>query len=178
MFKNLEPTVGIEPTTCSELHSQLGAALPTALNIFQKCFNAASILTGFQGSLQPPCGQQCVTFLPTRHGDRQHPLRRVNVSACVLTIPTDQVICRSDVIPSISLGLQHIHERSHYFQNWSQRSESNRRPAVYETAALPAELRWRNCILIMPCLRFRASNSTRRCAHRIRPIGGTVARDL
>ena len=27
---------------------------------------------------------------------------------------------------------------------WSQRSESNRRPAVYETAALPAELRWRN----------------------------------
>jgi hypothetical protein len=28
------------------------------------------------------------------------------------------------------------------FKNWSQRSESNRRPAVYETAALPAELRW------------------------------------
>ena len=27
-------------------------------------------------------------------------------------------------------------------ENWSQRSESNRRPAVYETAALPAELRW------------------------------------
>jgi hypothetical protein len=27
-------------------------------------------------------------------------------------------------------------------KNWSQRSESNRRPAVYETAALPAELRW------------------------------------
>ncbi len=25
---------------------------------------------------------------------------------------------------------------------WSQRADSNRRPAVYETAALPPELRW------------------------------------
>jgi hypothetical protein len=27
-------------------------------------------------------------------------------------------------------------------RKWSQRSDSNRRPAVYETAALPTELRW------------------------------------
>ncbi len=43
-------------------------------------------------------------------------------------------------------------------KNWSQRSESNRRPAVYETAALPAELRWRT-LAFQPRLDIRTTFS-------------------
>jgi hypothetical protein len=36
-----------------------------------------------------------------------------------------------------------VSELLRYQKNWSQRSGLNRRPTVYETVALPAELRWR-----------------------------------
>ena len=39
---------------------------------------------------------------------------------------------------------------------WSQRSDSNRRPAVYETAALPTELRW-HILPLQPLLDIRAA---------------------
>jgi hypothetical protein len=39
--------------------------------------------------------------------------------------------------------LQEYNGTSGLYQAYSQRPDSNRRPAVYETAALPTELRWR-----------------------------------
>ena len=59
---------------------------------------------------------------------------------------TKQLLCRLSYVGSYAIcemprmrGEMHMHENC---VGWSQRVDSNHRPAVYETAALPTELRW------------------------------------
>ncbi len=70
-------------------------------------------------------------------------LLRVVVNALALgTLELDQIILGHSG-KNKGLGIETRRERRvAYGVSWSHLSGSNRRPAVYKTAALPAELRW------------------------------------
>ena len=60
---------------------------------------------------------------------------------------TKQLLCRLSYVGSYAICETsrvrgNVHARECARQEWSQRVDSNHRPAVYETAALPTELRW------------------------------------
>ena len=122
----------------SESARTFGVALPTGLNISQKSLNGITTLRCLQVPLRSPSIRQVRALLPTGYDDRQHACRCVDLPACMLMVPTDQMVSRANIIPPISLRPQHIHKCSHGLKNGSRWP---RTPSGQPTPNMPVQTR-------------------------------------